>query len=484
MTISTTHPAYDASLTKWQRCRDLFEGQDQVKLKGEKYLPMLMGQDKESYDRYKKRAVFYNAFGRTITGLHGMIFRKPPNVVLPAAVKEMSEDITLTGIDLGVFVQQVTEEILITGRYGVLIDYPKTEAKTLADTQRLGDRPNLCGYTAEQIINWRTRRVGSKTVLSMVILAEEVEQIDEQNQYKTNIVTQYRKLELTDANVYEVSVWECQNGKDVLIEDPYQPQMAGKPLDFIPFMICGTNDTTPDVESPPMLDLADMNVAHYCVSADYEHGCHFTGLPTPVITGYTPQPEDSAITLGSESAICLPNPQSSAHFLEFQGAGLTYLENNLASKERMMAVLGARMLEQMKKGVETAEVASIHRAGEQSILATIAQTISTVMEDALEVFSQWAGSDGEVKYDLNRDFHPLPLDANGLTALVKAWQSGAISYDSLFNKLKTGEVISEEVTLEDERTKIDSQPPVMMGGMGGMNSDPKEPGADPTASEV
>ena len=484
MTISTTHPAYDAELPRWQRCRDLFEGQDQVKLKGDKYLPKLMGQDQESYDRYKKRAVFYNAFGRTITGLHGMIFRKPPNVVLPAPVKEMSEDITLTGVDLGVFVQQMTEEILISARYGVLIDYPKTEAKTLADTQRLGDRPNLCGYIAEQIINWRTRRVGSKTVLSMVILAEQVEQIDEKNPYKTNIVTQYRKLELTESNVYEVSVWECQNGKDVLIEDPYQPQMAGKPLDFIPFFICGTNDTTPDVESPPMLDLADMNVAHYCVSADYEHGCHFTGLPTPVITGYTQMPEDGPITLGSESAICLPNPQSGAHFLEFQGSGLTYLENNLASKERMMAVLGARMLEQQKKGVETAEVASIHRAGEQSILATIAQTISTVMEDALEIFSQWAGSEGKVKYDLNRDFHPLPLDANGLTALVKAWQSGAISYDSLFNKLKTGEVISEEVTLEEERTKIDSQPPVLAGGMGNMTGNPQEPGADPTASEV
>jgi len=29
-----------------------------------------------------------------------------------------------------------------------------------------------------------------------------------------------------------------------------------------------------------------MNLHHYQVSRDYEHGCHFSGLPTLFISGY------------------------------------------------------------------------------------------------------------------------------------------------------------------------------------------------------
>ncbi|MFX5825171.1 DUF4055 domain-containing protein, partial [Acinetobacter baumannii] len=86
------------------------------------------------------------------------------------------------------------------------------------------------------------------------------------------------------------------------------------------------------------------NYAHYLVSADYEHGCHFAGLPTPVVTGYTPQngpngepPEK--LYIGSAAAWVFPQPDAKAYFLEFEGQGLDALEKNLSRKENQMAIL-------------------------------------------------------------------------------------------------------------------------------------------------
>lgn len=122
-----------------------------------------------------------------------------------------------------------------------------------------------------------------------------------------------------------------------------------------------------------------------------------------------------------------------------------------------MAILGARMLEQQKKATETAEVAAVHRSGEQSMLAAMAQAISIGMRQALETFSAWAGGQGPVEYDLNRDFFPLAMNPQQLSALVLAWQQGGISKQTLFDNLQQGEIIAESTTFEEEEVMIANQ---------------------------
>ncbi|MFZ6773038.1 DUF4055 domain-containing protein [Undibacterium sp. SXout7W] len=472
MSVSTKHSDYLKYQKKWERCRDASAGQDAVHEKGVKYLPRLKEQSQDDYDAYRDRAVFYNATWRTITGLQGMMFRKPPKIEASETIKELFKDITATGINLQTFALDVAENALMVGRHCVFVDYPKSNAKTLADQKNLALRPNLVSYKAEQFINWRTERVDNATVLSLAVLEEKAEEVDSVDRFTVTEKMQYRVLELVNG-IYNVSVYEKdKDDKDVLIEGPYQPQMNGKPMNFIPFFCIGVDDTDTEIDEPPLIDLVDMNLAHYRTTADYEHGCHFTGLPTPVVTGYTPETAGEKLYIGSQAAWVFPSPDADAKYLEFSGGGLTFLENNLKNKENMMAVLGARMLEQTKRGVESAEVAAIHRSGEQSVLASIAQTISIGLESALEVLAQWAGSEEDIEFELNRDFHPMPLDANMLNALVNSWQRGAISYPSLFAKLKMGEVIDADVTVEEEQAKLSTQEPVLTGGAGGRSADP------------
>jgi hypothetical protein len=85
MPINATHPDYDFTLPEWIRARDVLAGEDAVKSGGEKYLPRLDSQTEDEYCAYRKRAAFFNGTARTVDGHVGLIFRRPPLLVIAEA---------------------------------------------------------------------------------------------------------------------------------------------------------------------------------------------------------------------------------------------------------------------------------------------------------------------------------------------------------------------------------------------------------------
>ncbi len=217
-------------------------------------------------------------------------------------------------------------------------------------------------------------------------------------------------------------------------------------------------DNSPCVDKPPLLDLVDVNLSHYRTTADYEHGLHFTGLPTPVVTGYYSDDKSASLRIGSGTAWLLPDSQSKAFYLEFTGQGLAELREALRSKEAMMATLGARILAPEKRAAESAQTANIHRSSENSVLASISQSISIGLTHVMEYLRDWSGVTGDVKVELNRDFIPNSMTAQDLDVLVKSWQAGAISANVLFENLVSADIISQDTSFDDEQERIKINP--------------------------
>ena len=474
MSVKYQRKDYTDMMPIWQRCMDVCAGQDAIRSGGVTYLPQLKDQDMTEYGAYKDRTPFYNATWRTVVGLQGMLFRKPPKVVVPEIVKPMLANIDLSGTSLHIFSLEVAEECLKLGRVGIFVDFPEVpDGATAADAITKNFRPCMRMYKAASIINWKPTNINNETVLSMIVLKESKDiAVDE---FEDTPVPQWRVLDLLSIGnnpgdvVYRVRVFERdeKNDKDVLISTVF-PMVNGKMLDRIPFQFIGVDDTDCDIDEPPLIDLVDMNLSHYQTTADYEHGCHFTGLPTPVITGYTPDIDGAKFYIGSTTAWVFNRPDAKAFYLEFTGEGLGSLKQNLDKKEGHMAILGARMLEVQVRGVESANTAAIHRGGEQSMLASVAQSISIGMTNVLEMFCKFAGASvmldptdpaSKCKFDLNRDFFPVPMDALTLTAIIAAWQNSAISYQTMFDNLQTAEIIPLESTAELEMAAIKLNPP-------------------------
>lgn len=72
---------------------------------GDLYLPRPNAEDESPenrarYDAYLKRAVYYNATGRTLSGLTGIAFRRWPEIVLPASLEYIRDDVDGSGSTL------------------------------------------------------------------------------------------------------------------------------------------------------------------------------------------------------------------------------------------------------------------------------------------------------------------------------------------------------------------------------------------------
>jgi hypothetical protein len=454
--VSTPHPAYEKNLTLWDRCIDASEGQYKIHEKNTAYLPRLRFEEQNDYETRLKRTPFFNATWRTISGLKGMVFRKPANIVVPTGAERFINNVDLAGTPLDVFVQGVFERVLKTGRSGILVDYPQIENPggfTRAGAELLGGQPLMAHYTEKAIINWRTTRINGSEVLTLVVLQEEAPMA--QNEYSHEVQTVFRVLDLTPQGYRQRLYQRVDNADNQIGEDLY-PLMNSQPMRRIPFYFAGVDSISAAVSSPPLLDLVDMNLAHYMVTSDYEHACHFSGLPTLFITGHRMEEGDRPITLGGTSANCLPDPMAKAFYVETTG-DFPALRTNLEDKKSQMAVLGARMLEVQKSSVESSETQKTRQAGEQSQLAAMSQVINITITNALTTFLRWAGLTGDVAYTLNNDFMPIRMSAQELTALIGSWQSGAISNQTLFDNLQDGEIIAQGVTFEVEQERINSQ---------------------------
>ncbi len=457
MGVSNTHSRYDIMKPEWQKCRDASAGERAVHTAGETYLPRLVDEEDDAYALRLNMTPFFNATWRTINGLRGIMFRKPPRVEASNTLLDVMKNIDMSGTDMDSFAQEVAEEALTIGRVGLLADYSRVEIPnaTQADVQQLGLRAFVALYKAEAIINWRVSSVNGVKVLSQVVLTEEVE-IPGEDEFDYRCETQYRVLDLSEGKYRQRTFRINDDNDDELLTEVF-PLLGNAPLDFIPFVFIGTDAVTPDVDDPPLIDLISTNFKHYGQATSYERGCFFSGLPTMFVSGYDDQgPEDKKIYIGGNVANSLPNPQAKAYYVEIQG-NFDALRTNLEDKKNEMAVLGARMLETQKSGVEAAETVGRRQVGEESMLSAMAQTISQGLTQVLRWVALWQGVTEEPVYEINRDFMSVKMDAPTLLAMVSSWQQGAISKETLFDNMKQGQIIKDDVTFEEEESRINNQ---------------------------
>jgi hypothetical protein len=143
--------------------------------------------------------------------------------------------------------------------------------------------------------------------------------------------------------------------------------------------------------------------------------------------------------------------------LEFSGAGLAHLEWAIEKVERRMALLGARMLE----GTSVPATSSAAAAGVGGELCGLGSVVASLNESLTRVLrlAQWWVEGGELDahsaiFTMNTDLGARAMSGDEITAVVAAWRAGAISRESMLEKLKRGEVLPDTRSVADERALI------------------------------
>jgi hypothetical protein len=472
MPVNSTHPDYDAMLPVWTRARDVLAGEDAVKDAGEKYLPRLEATSDTEYSAYKARAAFFNATARTADGYVGLIFRRVPFIKLPdassalgRALSDFTNDADMLGTSLNQYAKNILTEVIAVGRAGTLIDWESENE----------NRVYVSTYAAENILNWRVERINGRNVPTLVVLYEPHGGIAKDgDEFESQATEQIRVLRLGrsgEASACQVEIWQPEAKSDRKKSDKVKwklvetrtPLRLGKPLPALPFVFHGPQHSQPDVDKLPLGDVIAVNLDHYRLNADYKHGVHFTALPTAWVSGF---PKEGTLRIGSSTAWVSDQPGAKAGFLEFTGQGLMTFERAMDRDERLMALLGSRLLENNKKVGETAEAIELRQTGEHSILGNIALSVSNSLSQVLRWAYWWNSTEDspedvsaeQVVFELNTDFSNKGLTSQDLQAIVAAWQAGAISRDTMTDLFRRGEVLPEGRSAEEELKLIASDP--------------------------
>ena len=464
MTVETRNPTYEMYLPVWEKTRDAVKGSVAVKEKRHIYLPVpdaesnddRVGTETMRYRQYLKRSLFTNFTGRTKNALVGAAFRKMPVLELPAGLDYFLNDATGDGLGLVQMAKDELSNLLETGRSFLLVDYPQAEdGLSVEDVALLDLRASIIPYTAEQVINWRTEAVRGRKLLTLCVIAEEYKEGGDEFAHDTD--TQYRVLRLRDDGYTQ----QLYRDGTPYTEEFYPKRADGSVWDVIPGIFVGSKNNDSTIDDAPLSDIADVNIAHYRNSADYEESCFLTGQPTLFITHslsmeqwfeYNPE----GIKLGSRAGHVLG---------ESGGATLVQADpNNLVleamkAKENAMIAIGARIVTD-RGGNETAEGARIRFASENSVLGDIVHNLSQAIGQCLVWAGEFMSVADTAKFEINREFYDKSVDPQLLMSMVTLLDRQIISDQDIFARLKAGGIIEADRQLEDIKQELGELAPL------------------------
>lgn len=417
--VSYQNKAYQAMAPNWPIVRDVCEGALALREKG--YLVRNPAELRDEYELRRKRAVFFNAFDRTLQALVGMVFRKDPKASdVPDTIVEHLGDIDQQQTAWQVWANDLFAAALRDGHSLLYVDMPPPLGgkATKADDRAARRRPYWLKYEADQITNWRVvnGRLAMLTLRECATLAND--------KYGEKEAVRYRVL-------YPGSweLWEERKDGD---KTSYARIGQGKTgLEAIPVSVVYGRKTGFLRSRPPLLDLALLALAHF---NRYSRHTTYLDLCQPVLwfrnrTNASKKPEP----LGPYTFFDVGN-DGHVDFAEPAGNALEASRNDLLDLEKRMAVMGLSLLVAPNAGPDsTATGEIISDLKEKSDLAKAAQSL----KDALEIGFYWHGKyleqETKIKVELGADLAELSLTPQEFQQWISAVEKQIFSVETLWD---------------------------------------------------
>jgi hypothetical protein len=467
MGVDSQHPAYEEYVRDWTMMRDTESGENAIKDQEITYLPKPSGfstqrdQGREMYGAYKFRAQFPDILAPTLAGMVGVIHRTEAQIdgmEEKDPLFKLWEKCTKDGLTLEAFHRRITTEVLLMGRFCILVDVP-------SETRGGKDLPYLTGYGAELLINW------SEFERDLFVLDETRAVRDEQEEFTWNDEERYRVLRLRDG-VYSEQVYD----KEGAAGEEITPQMrGGKRLEEIPLVVVGPRDLSLEHSPPPLAGVARAALAIYRLDADYRHQLFFSGQETFCMFGeIDPVPE----TVGAGVILAMPTG-ADARYIGPAGNGIAALRTAILDERQNAVAAGVKLFDTQRQA-ESGEALRLRAAAQTATLTTVAISSAQALERALRYAAMFVGQNPEeIVVRPNLQFVEQRMTPREAADLIGVWQSGAISKATLYENLQRGEIASQERTFEEEEDMINEEQidlPQMAAGGGGFGMPGQVPG--------
>ena len=450
----------------WQTVDDVSQGTQHLRTckRREEYLPRERAEESTNYGIRLARAVFFNAFERTLHGLVGMVFRKEPTLGddVPEAIRGreasetrpkaegLAENIDNAGTHWTVFAKEVFSDAMRDGHAFIYVDMPPAlpPGSTLADERAAGRRPYWVSYKADQAVNWRTEVVNGKARLAQITFKECSYESD--GEYGEKEVVRYRVLRPGEWYLYREVKGEDNAGTAYLLEAEGQTS-----LPEIPVTVIYSRKTGFLTSRPPLLDLALLNICHYQKYSDYSIYLHIASRPILWFKGR--DTSNSNPVVSPYSAFDVDEQNGLVAVAETSGAALGAARQDLEDLKGQMSALGLSIVAGKSPQPErTATEDLLDHVEEESDLATAGRSLKDGLERALYFTALYldknAKSGGSV--ELGATIQELTLTAQDIQAYSNLVALKQLSLETMWTILARAGRLPADFNPEQERQQI------------------------------
>jgi hypothetical protein len=322
------------------------------------------------------------------------------------------------------------------GHSAILVDYPAAMgAMNLAEERAQGRRPYFVHVDAPQIWGWRKEPITNR-LLQVRIHDYDVRPL---NEFGEEQVEEMRVIYPGRYDLYTL-------GQDVV----EFTESGGYSLDEIPFVPIYSNRRGLLMSQPPLLDIANLNITHYQRQADLIHALHIAAMPTLVLEGW--DDTTGSATMGVNYAIAM-QPGNKAYYVQSDASSFDTQMAELQALEGQMSTLGVTKLFGQKFVAESAEAKRIDQAQSNSVLSIISQELESALNQAFSFAAQYVGMEPP-EITIDRDFDYYRLIGQDVSVLAQLNQMGKITDAMLLEILRRGEILPDNVKIEEELEAI------------------------------
>jgi hypothetical protein len=431
----------------WALPRALMGGTRAMRAAGTTYLPQEPAESDTAYAIRKARSTLFGGYRKTVRDMVGKVFAKPIGYGkdFPSKFEPYVENIDLAGRHLNVFAMHVFEDALQAGIGHILVDMPPPVTRddgqpaTLADEIEAGNRPYFSHIKAEDLIGWKSETINGVETLTQVRIRECVEVEDPKNRFEKAHVDQIRVLEPG-----RFEIWQNDgHGKWVMVQE------GTTSLFKITLATVYVNRTGFMLGSPPLQDLADLNVAHWQSGSDQRNILHVARVP--ILFGFGIPDEAPSIQVGASSMIRTASTEAGMMFVEHSGAAIGSGRDDLKDLEGQMQAMGLELI-LPKPGGQSATGEAIDQAAMHAPLAIMAGALQDALEAAFAFMAEYdgLGEEGGGSLSVNTDFGVSMRDSADLQTLLAARNAGMITGATFLKELKRRGVLADDTDLEAE----------------------------------
>ncbi|OCQ53572.1 hypothetical protein Ppb6_01198 [Photorhabdus australis subsp. thailandensis] len=458
--ISTPNLDYQNMIEAWDVNDALMGGTLYMRQLGELYLPRWPNEGEESYKERLAAATLFPVYEETIKQDVGRVFSEPTQLSenVPEEIVKLCENFDLEGNRLDVWAQ---EWFSLAIQYGVayaLVEYPRIDlatTRTKADEKIMGARPYAVMLNPRQVIGWKSKTVGGKVIITELRI-KEVITVDADDFGQTKIeqirhivpghVFIYRKS--TDNN--SSSSWAVFDEWDTSRED-------------IPFVQLYTKRSGLMRASPPLLNLALLNIKHWQSQSEQDNILHVARVPLLNVFGLE---DGQELTIGSSTATRFSDrSKQGMEYTEHSGSAIGAGKESLHEIEKQMRQAGAKLLRTENTSTKAIDQVTEEKMQEQSPLYTMANSLEDALDNILQIMAEWLGLQGGGNVDVRTELETSEQVFNPQAALAiqSLRQGGDIRRIDAIRALQSLKIIDPDADAESVLDELNNMSPNLLG---------------------